>query len=269
MAITTHWLPYHLQLHSGLRSLQPCNPSGRYVVLLRARDAKGEILQEHRLNHGDPITGASYLHLDFSVLEASMTKAVAGLVEATFSSEEPFAADGYNYYIGLRGFTLFANGPQLAFNQSNKPHRYRGFSVHLIDPAVQTCGLVLMNVSTDLHYSRAASFQYEVLDKKGEIVQAGSREILPFGTCWLPIEESVLRNHKETMVTMFGRCEGSALISLIYNASEGGGIGIDHTAPAVFQSAYGEDMTPGLRHRYLRMRERLNRKMRYCLNRFE
>ena len=268
MKLTRHWLPYHMQIHSSLRSLVHCNTRGQYVVSLRARNAKGEILQEHRLNHGEPITGVSSMMLDYAVFEACMKASVEGSIETTFLSDAP-CGDVCSYYQGSRGFTSFLNNALPSLNHSNRPHRYRGFSVHLVTPAVRTCGLVVMNISTDIGYSRGASFQYELLNKQGEVVQTGSQQIAPFGSCWLAINEGLLKKNGEAMYTMFGRCDGSALMSFIYTVMEGGGLGIEHTQPPQSQLNYGEDLTPGVRHRYLRMRERLARKMRYRFNRFD
>ena len=233
------------------------------------RNAKGEILQEHWLNHGEPVTGVSFLVLDYAVFETRMKTSWEGSIETTFLSDPPYTEDVYNYYIGPQGFTSYLAGALSSINPPNKPQRYRGFSVHFIDSAIRTGGLVLMNASTNVAYSRVVHFQYEILNRQGGVVHAGSLEIAPFGTSWLAIEEGLLKKNDERMYTMFGRCDGSAIISLIYTVLKGGGLGIDHTAPPSFQLSYGEDLAPGLRQRYLRMRETLDRKLRYRFNRFD
>lgn len=268
MQITKHWLPFHMGLHTGLKSVMPFNERTRTVVSLRARNAQGEILREEWLNHGEPITGVASLVLDFSGFHDCMKEAGVGMTEATFLSETPYQGAGAHYYFRPGGFTCVLYGPQRSINASGKESRYQGFSVHFAGKGVEACGLVVLNVSTDLRYSRTAHFQYEILDRMGKTVRSGSVDLPPFGTQWIGIDEALGKDGPE-MYTIFGRCDGSALISFIYTAMEGGGLGIDHTQPPLSQLGYGEDLTPGFRARYLRWREDLDRRARYSWDRFD
>lgn len=268
MKLTKLWLPYNRQIHSGLRSVVPCN-AHPVVVSLKVRNTKGEILQEHWLNHGEPITGVSSFMLDYSVLGSCMKDSGEGLIEETFLSDEPFQGEICHYYLGRRGFTSYLDGPLVSINQSNKPHRYRAFSVHYVDDTVQSTGLLLMNVSTNPHYSQVARYHYDILNKRGEVIRSDSVEIRPFGSFWFFLDENLFKERQEPMYTLFGRCDGSGMISLIYTTLKGGGLGVDHTQPPSAQLRYGEDLNPSLRHRYIRMRERLDRRNRYRFNRFE
>lgn len=268
MEISRNWLPYNTRIHSGLKTLLRCDEKSPYIVSLRVRNTKGEILKEHWLNHGEPIRGVGALTLDFSLFDALMRESVEGLVEAHILSDGFYRGDVYSYYHNPHGFTQVAYGLAQPFNAPNRPSRYRGFSVHRVDPALKEGGLVLINVSTDPGYSRVAHFEYEVLDRMGNLVGKGSEGISPFGTYWLKLQEPWLRKD-DAMLTIFGRCDGSSMISFIYSALEDGRLAMDHTQPPVAQISYGEDLTPGVGPAYRRFRQRVGLKIRYRLNRLD
>jgi hypothetical protein len=269
MAVTKHWVPFDLRLHSGLCSVFPLHEAGRCLVSMSVRDADGHVLEERPFNDGQTVTGVASLVLDFAAMfPVSMRAARVGVTEVVFTSDAPYHGSGCHYFVGPRGFTCFLNGPLASINQRNPKSRYRGFSAHFIDESVDGCGLVVMNVSTNPEHSRVASMDYDVCDERGTVVQSGHVDVPPFGTRWIGIDHGLVRSGAQAY-TMFARSDGTAMISLIWTHLRGGGLGLDHTQPPPTQFMYGEDLTPGVMHRLRRLRTRLGRGLRYRFNRLD
>lgn len=269
MDISKDWLPFNFQIHEGMRTVLRCDEGQRYMVLLRARDEQGRVFKEHVWNDGEPLQGVASIELDHAFLQPSIRDGQKGLIETILLSDRPYKKDRYHYYLRGGGFTHVVYTPPSSINHSGRPHRYHGFSVHFVDSTVQSCGLVLMNISTKNDYARAASYQYEIFDPSGHVVQGGRAEIAPFGTYWLALEDRLLGAASPTMYTCFGRCDGSALMSLIYTVSTDGGLGIDHTQPSVQQLNYGDRAPADLKQRYIRFRQHVSQAIRYRLNRVD
>jgi hypothetical protein len=255
-----------MELHTGLRSVFPLDPDGSYLVRLRARDAVGRVLDDRWLNGGEPLSRRSALDLDFSCFADHMKDAVLGMTETVLISDRQVPGPGCHYYLSSQGFTYFLNEPRLSINQSDKAHRYRGFSPHFVDETVRATSSVMMNVSTDGAYARTAHVVYEVKNASGRTVRDGVSDIPPFGVLWLDVAGGT---DAPGMYTVFSSCDGSAMISLVFTATIGGGLGVDHTIPPPTQMVYGTDMTSGWRGRYRSARESVGLKIRYRLNRVD
>lgn len=266
MRVGKLWLPYHMGIHSGIRSAIPLDEEAGTVISLRAREAGGRILQERWLKAGEPITGVSSLVLDVSPLDPWMKESVTGCIEVTLISDRPCREGISNVYVSAGGFTSVLYGPLSSFNVSGKGI-YRGFSVHRVSAAVEAIGLVVVNVSSDLNYARLAPLRYEVRTPAGELLRQETVEIPPFGTRWLGLEE--FNGRGEEMLTMFGSCDSAPLLSFLYTAVKGGRMGLDHTQPPLSQWNYGEDVTPGLNQKVRRFRERLGLFRRYRTGRLD
>jgi len=271
MEITKLWQPYNIELHKELKIMMHFSPDDKFLITLNIRNSEGKILKEYKLNEGEIITGKTSLLLDFSfIFEKEMQKSVKGLVGATFVSDKCYTGEAGCYYLTNKGFTYVTSTPLPKINNNpNKSGRYRGFSVHLVDEAIKNTGLVLINISTNPNYDKSANYLYEIVDKTGKTIKKDAITIPPFGTAWIDVDISNLIKRKQKMYTMFGNCDESSMISFLYTVMKNGCIGVDHTQPPLTQIMYGADTNSNLKGIYLKLKEKINRKIRYKLNYFE
>jgi len=266
--VFTIWHPFNMHLHSKLMCVLPCRPDNDYLVTQVVRDRDGHIVAENRPGTGRTFTGCAAVILDYAAFCDAIAVAQCGVVETQVRSASLLQSEPVLYYMGAGalGSVVFNHPPVV--NEGGRSYRYRGFSLHPTQDWVVESGLVVINVSTDPHFSRTASLMYEVCGRKGDRLSRDSIVIPPFGTRWVTVDRDQAAPG-DSLVTMFSESEGPALMSFVYTAARGGGFAIDHTFQPVSQKLYGEDMSSGLGHRYRRVRTRLVRALRYRMGRVD
>jgi hypothetical protein len=266
--VFTIWHPFNMQLHSTLMCVLPCRPDDDFLVTQVVRDRDGHIVAEDRPGTGRTFTGGAAVILDYAAFRDAIAIAQCGLVETQVRSASRLQSEPVLYYMGAGTLGSVVYNPPSVMNEGGRLYRYRGFSLHPTQDWVVESGLVVINVSSDPHFSETARLVYEVCGRKGNRLIGDSIAVPPFGTRWVTIGSDQAAT-EDPLVTMFSESEGPALMSFVYTAARGGGFAIDHTFQPVSQKLYGEDMSSDLGHRYRRLRSRLVRALRYRVGRVD